>query len=389
MVETVGDQDQPPEAAGVATASKRGDENKGDKKSIEYNPRWKGYLLIGLTSLLNFAAISSVPVEDRREYWILSMTFGIFTFVLSFLILGQDRSQKFISKFHYTKAREGYLEGYVLLFFVLWWFFGVAYITKPSGVAYLASNIYFSSWVALFACVYTLNEWSTEKDIISIAELTSISTTLKSWYIHCLSSLVVFATSCHLHIMLYDSFNEVQDTSFAIAIGLFSFCISAFYIFAHYNFFSRCHYEEGGWTELFCAGFQVLVWTIGLALLTQEGGIGATMEGSQCYRDPTSIMGENCTIVFYLTDTTGANSRFELDCERLPRQIPGSNLYFASWCCFLSALNLPLRWKAAQAMNFARASEETEQANRRDDNSDFEADENDDDSYDDGSILDS
>ena len=173
MTDTSDTPDPPPAEAAATTATpavKKGDEDKGDKPNVEYNPRWSGYLLIGLSSLLNFAAISSVPAEQRREYWILSMAFGITTFVLSFLILGQDRSQKFISKFHYTKARDGYLEGYVLLFFVVWWIFGVAYITKPGSVAYAASNIYFSSWVTLFSCVYTLNLWSTEKDILSIAE---------------------------------------------------------------------------------------------------------------------------------------------------------------------------------------------------------------------------
>jgi hypothetical protein len=384
MTESANEQDQQQEVVEAASSSRNMDANDSDKEPIEYNPRWKGYVLVALTSLLNFSSTSSVPSQERREYWIMSVAFGVTTFVLSFLILVQDRSQKFITQFHYSKSRDGYLEGYVLLFFVIWWFFGVAYITKPAGVAYVASNIYFSSWVTLFSCVYTLNEWSTEKDILSIAEITSISTTLKSWYIHWFSAIVVFSSSVHLHVILYDNFNQIQDTSFGSALGLVSLCISSFYIFVHYNFFTRCNYEEGGWAELFAAGFLILVWIIGISILTQDGGIGATMEGNQCYRDPTSIISDNCTIVLYLTDTTGARSRFELDCERLPRQIPGSNLYFACWACFLSALNLPFRWKAAQAMNFAHAREEKEQQEREgvEDGSDYQDNDNDsDDDY--------
>lgn len=39
----------------------------------------------------------------------------------------------------------------------------------------------------------------------------------------------------------------------------------------------------------------------------------------------------------------------------LDRQIPGSNLYLASWICFFASFNITLRWKAAQAIQFAQA----------------------------------
>ncbi|KAG7345309.1 hypothetical protein IV203_032840 [Nitzschia inconspicua] len=331
-------------------------EKDKEKEPIEYNPRWDGYTLILFSSLLNFAAISAVPTDERKEYWIMSMAFGTTTFTLALLILVQDRLQLFVGIFHYTKARDGYLEGYCLAVSVIWWFVGVGYITKPGGIAYVASNIYYSAWVSLVSCVYTLNGWSTEKDILSIAEMTNISTTLRSWYLHFLSACVVFGSSVHLHSLLY-SFDEIQDTSFGVAIGFVSLFFSLFFILVHYNFFPL---EEGGWTELFSSLFLILIWIIGVAILTADGGIAATMEGNQCYRDPTAIEKENCTIILYLTDTSGADSRFEVACEQLPRQVPGSNLYFACWFCLLSAFNVALRWKAAQAMNFARAREEQE-----------------------------
>jgi hypothetical protein len=150
--------------------------------------------------------------------------------------------------FDYSKARDGYVEGYTLLFLVIWWLAGVGYITRPGGIAYVASNIYYSSWFALFSCVYTLNLWSEEKDVLSIHELVGVSQTLKYWWIHFLSAWVVFASSVHLHTLLYD-FSDVQDTLFGIILGFCSICISLFYILVHYDFFSKYKCEEGGWGE--------------------------------------------------------------------------------------------------------------------------------------------
>ena len=52
--------------------------------------------------------------------------------------------------------------------------------------------------------------------------------------------------------------------------------------------------------------------------------------------------------------------REEIPCSDLPRQVPGSNLYWSVWVCFLASLNVSFRWKAAQAMQFAQAQEEEE-----------------------------
>ena len=99
-----------------STSSKK--ETKAAKKKEkpnEFNPRWKGYLYIGFASLLNFASISQVPKGDRQTYWAASMVFGVFTFLMSFLVLAQDRSQRCLDKFNYSKARDGYFEGYALV----------------------------------------------------------------------------------------------------------------------------------------------------------------------------------------------------------------------------------------------------------------------------------
>jgi hypothetical protein len=135
--------------------------------------------------------ISSISRSDRRSYWAFSMGFGLGTFALAILVLLQDRSQRCLEAFHFTKSKDGYFEGATLVICVLWWIIGTGYITRAGGIAYVASNIYFSSWFTLFSCIYTLNEWSASKDILSISELTGLSATLKSWWVLCLTSMVV------------------------------------------------------------------------------------------------------------------------------------------------------------------------------------------------------
>jgi hypothetical protein len=93
-------------------------------KPRDYNPRWKGYVYIGIASLINFCSISNIPREYKRAYWISSMCFGVFTFALAILVLIQDRSQKCLKPFYYTKAKNGYFEGYTLCFSVVWWVIG-------------------------------------------------------------------------------------------------------------------------------------------------------------------------------------------------------------------------------------------------------------------------
>ncbi|OEU10356.1 hypothetical protein FRACYDRAFT_247389 [Fragilariopsis cylindrus CCMP1102] len=45
----------------------------------------------------------------------------------------------------------------------------------------------------------------------------------------------------------------------------------------------------------------------------------------------------------------------------LQRLLPGSNLYFACWCCMLSAIAIALKWKTAKALNFAQAQQQQQE----------------------------
>lgn len=145
-------------------------------------------------------------------------------------------------------------------------YYSVAILTRPAGLAYYAINIYFSSWLALISCVYTLDQWSSSKDIISIQELTSLSATLKSWYTLFLTSLVCFGSAISLHIYFFRRAQQHSgETAFAVALGLFSTLVSLFFILVHYKFFTECcsTVKQGGWLELATACFMILAWTVG------------------------------------------------------------------------------------------------------------------------------
>jgi hypothetical protein len=67
-----------------------------------------------------------------------------------------------------------------------------------------------------------------------------------------------------------------------------------------------------------------------VGVLTQDGGVAASIDGL-CASSEEDFEG--------------------------PIQVPGSNLYLFSWFCLISVLDISLRWKAAQAMAFAHASQ--------------------------------
>ncbi len=284
---------------------------------IEYNQRLVGYLSITMCSGINFISISIVNREYQDPFErVMSVAFGVLTFLIASLVLLQDRSQRLVDYFHYTNAKNGYIEGVTLISMVLWWMTGVGVITKPGGLAYQASNIYYSSWGSLVSCLYTLDLWSTEKDILSISEITSVSCTLKSWWIHFISAFVVFACryvgrlsnltvdfvcstvamknfkrashckfsnlpllttnlwfllheSINLHILIDDS--DAAETLFAIVLGLVSIAVSTFWIGVHLNFFSMWGIQEGGWFELFSTFFMMFVWIVGVGVFTTDG----------------------------------------------------------------------------------------------------------------------
>jgi hypothetical protein len=186
---------------------------------------------------------------------------------------------------------------------------------------------------------------------------------------------VVLGTCVDLHVHL-DRVSR-EDSGFGVAVGTVSTMVALFFILVHYDFISKC--QEGGWLELSSSFFLIMVWIIALAIFTADEGIAATLSGSKCGRD--ELRGESqgrffedpsCTIVIVrkvlnatLLAFNGTQSYIDqqetMPCSDLPRQIPGSNLYFATWGSFLASINVTFRWKAAQAIQFAQARQRRQQ----------------------------
>ena len=238
-------------------ADAENEEQQERRKPKEINPRWKGYVCILLTSLVAFASTSNVPSSKISAVGY-SISVGAVTFTISLLVLILDR-------FHcadYTKAFNGYFEGCTLMFCVVWWIAGISFMTRAGGLAYRALNIYFFCWLTLASCAYTLNEWSADKDILSMQELTGLSATLKSWYILMGSSFIVMASAANIHPHLKDS--DQRAASLAVALSVVSFLTACSFILVHYKFFPSV--ASGGWLELATAFVALLFWTIGCVM---------------------------------------------------------------------------------------------------------------------------
>lgn len=83
------------------------------------------------------------------------------------------------------------------------------------------------------------------------------------------------------------------------------------------------------------------------------------MAGSGCHPDFDIYAVDNCTVVIQDSPAEGGNTTtLEQSCDMLFAQdVPGSNLYFFSWFCLMASVSITLRWKAAQALQFAQAAQ--------------------------------
>jgi hypothetical protein len=71
---------------------------------------------------------------------------------------------------------------------------------------------------------------------------------------------------------------------FGVAFGTFSTIVAVWFILTHYNLVECCScrgfIKEGGGVELFAILVIILLWIVGTAVLTQYGGLAATIIGS-------------------------------------------------------------------------------------------------------------
>lgn len=197
------------------------------------------------------------------------------------------------------------------------------------------------------------------QDILTINELTSISETLKSWYIAALSSMVV--TGSAVDFWLKTNAKYQDDAVFSFCLATFGTCLCWGWILIHMNFITCC--QEGGWLEACSAWTLIAIAIVNCGVVTRDGGIGATLVGTT---PQDTIMSEkdnfdnsfffelgvagalrNCSVVFWNTiDDT--QSSFPIECPR-DDDIPGSNLYVASWVLLGGSVSIALRWNAQRA----------------------------------------
>lgn len=298
-----------------------------------------------------------------------SLFFGIFTFGIILAILVLDRTQLFVDKFNYSKAMDGYFEGYFLLFLTFFWLFGIGYLTGVKGVAFFSLNIYLSSWLVLFSCVFTLDKWSGSKDILTIKELTGLSYTLKWWYILLFSSFVVMAASANMytHIDPIYGTRDRADCIFGIVFGLFSMVLSVVFIFVHYKIFECC--SQGGWVEASFAFVLIIIWLTAVFVITmKESGIGTTISGTGCsaesFIDFDTELGDGATIQgCSILMEKGTQTEVSTCRLHVTQRVPGSNLFLSTWACFIASMNIAFRWKTQQAIKFVERAQKEQERN--------------------------
>jgi uncharacterized membrane protein len=334
--------------------------NTTNTKKMDINPRWKGYYFMVLTSLINFSSVANVNTNVDKA---ISLSFGIVLFVFSLTVLilewisaaSSTNNNNTENKFQYAQAYDGKLEGSCLLVTTLYAIVGVAYMTRVGGIAYHALNVYFSAWLVLASHVYTLNAWSASRDILTIAELTGISSTLKSWYILAIASIVIAGTSIDMMITLSNRYNNNDNHNYksttttttstdtelwkddeasraaalGIAFGVCSFLAATTWILIQYEIIQICQITQGGWTEFGTIVVIVAMWIVGTGILTRDGSIGATINGSSATESSSSqnaavdhpMTLEPKTILPTLSPTTTTSSSSLTESSSLPEPL--------------------------------------------------------------------
>lgn len=309
-----------------------------ESSATTYNPRWKGYSIVVLAGIIQFSAVANIQQRGTKIVeWSLALQFGL-TLTLAatticLLLRGGSNDNR---------------EGYAITGLTIYALLNVGYVTRVGGIAYRALNVYGGAWLGLAAAAYCLERWSAARDLLSWEELTGVSATLKSWYILLFASLVATWSGVNFWIV------GEQPAVLAISCGALTTALAVIFICTHYKLMSWV--PDVGWAELGASLWCSSMWIVATASLTQESGIGATIIGDR--HDPwretlyEDLKEGNCTVT--LNSVALPCTEF-LD-ERLHTNgYPGSNLYLSVWTCLLTSFYLIARWKAQQALQFAKA----------------------------------
>ena len=102
------------------------------------------------------------------------------------------------------------------------------------------------------------------------------------------------------------------------------------------------------------------------------GGVAARMEGDECENDISNADSDgDCFVTLFIEDSENILRKYEVKCNELPGEIPGSNMYYSCWSCMLSSIAIAFKWKASQALKFAQAQAERQQRSERDAREDY------------------
>lgn len=331
--------------------------NKKDQTNelIEYNDKFDEYLAILIASIVNFSSVTDISVANVTSIVDIKnkvlAVFGATSFIMTLLILIFDRVSFLHVRFNFQNVLDGKLEGFALLFLLCWWIVGVGILTKADGIAFRALNTYFSAWYALGMTAWTLNKWSSSKDILSMQELTRLSVTLPYWYGLLISSLITVGSAADTLVLL-DKYSHTDIPSndesliyssmtptaapttsivafqplaifrhrgqYAIFVGAVAFPAALFAILAHYNLICCCEVKMGGFLELIM-GLLLCIWMIvAVSILTADGSVASTIQGQ---------------------GLVGVTSDW----------MPGNNLFVSLWVGLYSSVQICLSWKGAQA----------------------------------------
>jgi hypothetical protein len=289
-----------------------------------YNQKWEGYLAILLSSLVNFASVADISLGDVSNISLQNekvfAIFGAVSFLIVLLITTFDRVDYLHRKFDFKEIKDGKLEGFTLLFLCVWWICGVGIMTRADGIAYRVLNTYFSSWYALIMCLYTLNQWCVEKEIISIKDLTRLSKTLPYWYALFIFSVVEVGSAADVLVKLRIRNIDIAGESkgeYAVAVGAVSAFFSLLAIMIHYQLIcSKIRPGEG--IEILFALLLCIWWIVAVSLLTADKAVGSTLQGRCKVGDSYELL--------------------------------GNNLYLSLWLGLYSAVQICLKWKAQRAL---------------------------------------
>jgi len=308
--------------------------------TVEQNKKWKAYLLINITSMINFVSISEAQAGEGLSHYYeggtdsnAMLTFGIVSFAVTLIVLLFHITPVIREKVGFQNLMNGKVEGWMLLLLVLWWCTGVTVITRAGALGYAALNIYFSSWANLFASINALNKWGRERNVLTLHKLTRISKTLPYWWMMFWSSLVMMGSAADT-IRLATTDNVRNSCHYAVGVGIISILFSAFFILSHYEFLDCCEackgrwLSYGRWFELTCSIFMNFWLVSGLDELTGAGEIASTITGNGG-SDPSS-----------------------------EDYVPGSNIYMATWVAFIASMGVTVKWKEARAIKFAQTTRE-------------------------------